>query len=359
MLRLNTERLIWTGIALILLCAWFMSSFPDAVETWYSGNLYPPLAINLSKLSGWVPVSLAELFLVSIVSLLPPSALLAATHPQNRNPASIIRLIKRLSMMALAGYALFICLWGLNYHRIDFASLAGIQAVTPTTQELTALGVKQGRQAALLRTGISQDDTGIAQLSTDHGPCLQQAVFGYQIASRDCSMLAGDYAQPKEMLLSPLMSKLGLWGIYCPFTFEAQVNTDIPGFMIPSTACHEMAHQRGFAREDEANYIAYLTCMRHPDPEFQYSGTLLALINVLSALRSDHSVNYAGVLADLDEGVKRDLTAVEQFQKRQSGILSRVSSNLNHLYLKLNGESAGVASYNRMINLLAAEEESD
>jgi len=64
-----------------------------------------------------------------------------------------------------------------------------------------------------------------------------------------------------------------------PFTGEANVNISMPHTSIPFTACHEMAHQIGFAREDEANFIAYIACKNHPSPDFQYSGILSALIN--------------------------------------------------------------------------------
>ena len=33
----------------------------------------------------------------------------------------------------------------------------------------------------------------------------------------------------------------------------------------------------GFAREDEANCLAYFACRQHSDPEFRYSGPLVAL----------------------------------------------------------------------------------
>jgi len=42
-----------------------------------------------------------------------------------------------------------------------------------------------------------------------------------------------------------------------PFTFEANVNVDIPPYQIPSTMLHELSHLRGFMREDEANFISY------------------------------------------------------------------------------------------------------
>ena len=80
------------------------------------------------------------------------------------------------------------------------------------------------------------------------------------------------------------MSYTNITGIYSPFTAEANVNVSVPKSTLLFTTMHEMAHQRGFASENEANFIAYLTCIAHPDVDFQYSGYLNALNYVNRAL---------------------------------------------------------------------------
>lgn len=68
------------------------------------------------------------------------------------------------------------------------------------------------------------------------------------------------------------MSYLDISGIYCPFTFEANVNVHMNDVLIPVTMCHELSHLSGYMREDEANFIAFLACLQSDDPEFRYSG---------------------------------------------------------------------------------------
>ena len=79
------------------------------------------------------------------------------------------------------------------------------------------------------------------------------------------------------MLFSELMSYADIAGMYFPFTVESNINTDGPFFTIPATMGHEMAHQCGFMREDEANFIGYLACRKSDSPEFRYSLRLRAL----------------------------------------------------------------------------------
>ena len=69
-----------------------------------------------------------------------------------------------------------------------------------------------------------------------------------------------------------------------PLTNEAQVNTQIIQYKIPTTASHDIGHQLGFATENEANFISCFATMNHPDPCFQYSGFTFALRYFLTEL---------------------------------------------------------------------------
>ena len=60
----------------------------------------------------------------------------------------------------------------------------------------------------------------------------------------------------KKSIFSNPLSYMGFTGYINPFTLEANINYNIPKISIPVTICHEIAHQIGYAFEDEANYIA-------------------------------------------------------------------------------------------------------
>jgi hypothetical protein len=159
----------------------------------------------------------------------------------------------------------------------------------------------------------------------------------------------------KPVLLSPLMSYLGIGGIYAPFTGEANVNATLPDWDRPFTVCHELAHQRGFAREDEANYLAYLACRSHPDRDFQYSGTFQAALYVLGALYAADRPAYDAVRPSLPPPLERDLAALAAWRARYKSRLSRVQDRVNDTYLRTQGQREGVRSYGRMVDLLLAE----
>ena len=73
------------------------------------------------------------------------------------------------------------------------------------------------------------------------------------------------YPYPKPLINPRLLSVQQLTGIYSPFTIEANYNSEIPGYNIPHTICHELSHLQGYMREDEANFIGYLACTSSED----------------------------------------------------------------------------------------------
>src|SRR5690606_14300598 len=80
------------------------------------------------------------------------------------------------------------------------------------------------------------------------------------------------YMAVKPVINSWLVSKMGIEGYYNPLSGEANINTRLPAFVLPFVTCHEIAHQLGVAKEDEANLVGYLAAIHSNNATFQYSG---------------------------------------------------------------------------------------
>lgn len=252
-------------------------------------------------------------------------------------------------------YLAFILLWGLNYNRLSFARIANLDVQPATTGELAEVCSILIDRTNALRLQVDVDENGVMQAAAGKAAILQRAGAGYKKAAAIYPELGGTYGQPKGIWLSEPMSYLGLTGVYCPFTGEANVNMAVPDSLLPAVASHEMAHQRGVAREDEANYIAYLTCNLNPDPDFKYSGNLLAVMESMNMLETYDPERYLQLQAKHSDGVKQDLNFCAQFWKEHESPAGELSDTANDLYLKSNRQHDGVYSYNRMVDLLIAE----
>lgn len=322
------------------------------VEKYYSTGLNKPIRQVLSKITGILPFSAAEiLFFILILGLI----IFTVRFVLSFFKGKLIRNSINLAVYLSALYVLFMVLWGFNYNRLSFDKLANLELRKSSVEELYDLCKSLALRANELRNDVKENDKGVMTLDDKYKGVFKRAEKGYIEASRLYKELGGGYGFPKPILLSENLSYTGITGIYMPYTGEANVNTNITDFMLPATAAHEMAHQRGFAREDEANYIAYLTCIKSPDKDFQYSGIMLALIYSGNAL-ADVSPEYYRELGKLySEGVKRDLTYDYEFWQQYKGKTEEISNNINNTYLKSNGQEDGVKSYGRMVDLLLAE----
>ena len=133
------------------------------------------------------------------------------------------------------------------------------------------------------------------------------------------------------------MSWAGIAGIYIPFTAEANVNVHQPPLLLLSSGAHEMAHYLGFAREDEANFIAYLACIHSKDPCIRYSGVMLALIHCGNQLYKTDPIAYQAVWeACYSPGMIRDLRGYNEYWDRYEGQVEAAVDQLNDGYLKHN-----------------------
>lgn len=341
-----------------LLLANISAFFPNMVERMYSNGLYPIIGRSLSIITGFLPFSVAEvivilLFFLIILSII--RAIILLIRGKGTRKKTALRYFVNALALGSVIYFGFVITWGLNYNRQPFADIANFDVKPITVQELARVCEDLIDRTNALREMVLEDENGVMGVSGGKASVFSRAKVGYELVARQYPELGGRYCPPKGVFISKLMSYAGIGGVYFPFTGEANVNTLTPDSMLPSTATHEMAHQRGFAREDEANYIAYLTSTLHPDPDFQYSGTFLALRHTMNTLRRYDLDEYNRLRAKYNEGIERDLADITVFWEKYEGSFERLSTEINDLYLKSNRQEEGIYSYNRMVDLLVAE----
>lgn len=346
------------GLALF----WGTAYYPRQVENYYAA-FSKEIARLLSLASDTVSFSLAE-FLVLLLVLGLSAGFIRSIYRQfagqkDRNKKGLGVYLINLAILLGIIYFCFVAVWGLNYNRQEFAEIAGLKVEAADQSELEELCYKLINRANYLRLDLAEDERGVMTIQGGFREVREDALLGFEQASELYPELGGRYGKAKPVCFSKKMSYAGISGIYFPFTGEANVNIDIPFCLLPATTCHEMAHQRGFAREDEANYIAWVTCSANPNPEFQYSGALLALVHSLNALFSTNPEKASELVQSYNEGVLRDLSDVSAYWKKHQGKVEEITSDINDAYLKSNRQEEGIQSYGQMVDLLLAEQKAD
>ena len=251
-----------------------------------------------------------------------------------------------------SAFVLYMIMHGVNFYRLPAAELMGIDTAVRSPDFLQQVCIDLAEKASAERLLVEEDAEGCMKLSQSKAATLRLAEEGYHRLSDEYSFLWGGVWRSKSVLLSHWWSYTGITGMYFPLFAEANVNIDIPDWDIPSTAAHELAHTRGFAREDECNFFAYLTSIASDSADFRYSGYLLAYVYCSNALYAYNSEMGDEARAYCSEGVKRDLAASNRYWQQFEGKVQEVSTSVNNAFITSQGDEDGVLSYSRVVQLI-------
>ena len=162
-----------------------------------------------------------------------------------------------------------------------------LDMVDYTQSELEAATVFYRDMANDLADKLTRDENGLPVCSDfDTLAALTGDGFRTLARERSFSIFGGDYTPVKRLGWSFLYSAQGKTGVTVPLTGEAAVNPDIPGYALPFAMAHEMAHRLCIARNDDADFSAFLSCTENENLEYQYSGYFMAYRICLAALQS-------------------------------------------------------------------------
>lgn len=341
--------------SMIVLTFFINTTSSPLIETYYALSFNKWFIQFLSHCTGFFPFSLFEIGIYSLLIYLVYLLCSWCYILFKRRPALKAHTIKicfHLFYLGALLIVLFYWEWGFNYNRVPLSTTLSLTQTTFTSKELGDLYDYLIEQANALRPFIDEDEHGHMTIPGGYEYVFARADLGYLELAKLYPIFYGSYGLPKPILSSSLMNYTGITGIYSPFTGEANVNVAILPQALPYTTLHEMAHQRGFASEDECNFIAFLACSVHPDIAFKYSGYLLALAYTNNALSRANPELLKQLNVKLSEQVKADIHYNNVFWSQYSGPIEKASSKVNDTYLKANGISDGEHSYGRMVDLL-------
>lgn len=234
----------------------------------------------------------------------------------------------------------FLLTFGLNYQRPLLFELLGYERRRAETHELEALGEEIVR--GVNENYLEAHAAGRATPGRLETLALLNEAFE---ATPDLALLpGGEFTRPKPVYFSDLLTRLGISGFYFPFTGEPNYNADAPDFQIVFSVAHEMAHQRGVARESEANFVAYLVCVNSRDPFVRYAGYRNGL-GVLSELYGREPEKARRLAAQLGAGYREDSRRAAQFWAKSAGAAGALGQRINDMYLRANRVKAGVEDY--------------
>ena len=251
-------------------------------------------------------------------------------------------------------YMLNTMMWGLNYYAGTLAEDMRLEVASYNLEELTEATLYYRDKANDLAAQIPRDAAGNPDFA-DFAQLAQQAGDGFHTLTytNHYSIFAGSVVPVKELGWADLYTSMGVTGVTFGMTGESAVNPNVPDVGLPFAMAHEMAHRMSIAPERDANFAAFLACTANSDPQFQYSGYLMAFRYCYTALTSVDAQGAVTVSQGISQQLRGDMAGYTAFfDSRVSTTSSNLASSVNDAYLKLSGEEGGMDSYAEVCDLL-------
>ena len=311
-----------------------------------------PVHRMLSTAAARVPFSVAEvlvgLFAVTVLVYL--TAAVIGVIRKERKMRRICLILLTVLCIGLTVYAAFCALWGVYYYGDDFATQSGLDDSPIALEDLKAVTVYFTTLVNRYAEQVPRDENGVCAMDRD--AILARSDQVYRNAEQLFPCLEGPDIRAKGVHFSRVVSYIDFTGFFFPFTAEANVNTDFPTSLFPSTVAHELAHQRGVAKEQEANFCAVLSSLTYGDPEYCYSACLLAYIHLSNALYDADRSTWSAIYSSLSEPVLRDLAANREYWKQFDTKVRKVYNTVYENFLYSYGQTLGLKSYGACVDLL-------
>ena len=342
----NIYLTLFLGIQ-ILFMRWIESN-PSFIETYYSRGIYPYISSFLRILFGWMPFSFGDLIIILFgLYLIYLIYKLVSTRFTNM----VSKVFGVTSFISIV-YFLFYFLWGLNYFREPLNKNLEFKTTPYNNEELVNLTKYLVTKLNQSHLAITKSDSISVIIPHSNQDIYLLAKKGYKKLAHDNSLFNYKYGRAKNSLISVFQSYNGTSGYLNPFTGEAQVNRLIPKTILPTTTTHEMAHQIGFAAENEANFIGFLAALFNDDPYFKYSAYRMATRYVIFELYKRDQDTFKEIYKTLNKGVLIDFKCSTDFWNTYKNPFEPIVKKGYNVYLKSNKQVKGINSYNYVVNLL-------
>lgn len=343
----------WLFIGLLLALAVIIkvySADAQRVETGYAVGLYPSLVNGLRFLLGWIPFSIGDLLygIFGAWALWKLVKGIQLIYLKKASWSGFAGRCGKILIVFLLLYIVFNGFWGINYNRKGIAYQLNLKMDKYSVEELKNMnGMLIERVNHAKQELINNNETDLATKVL-----FAKVQSSYAAIDSIYPFLKYSHQSIKTSLWGWLGNYVGFAGYYNPFTGEAQVNTTMPKFLQPFTACHEVAHQLGYAKEMEANFVGYLAASASADHHFQYSVYLDLFLYSNRNLFGSDSVSAKMYAQQLLPEIKNDLKEWRAFNRKHKNPVEPVIRWLYGKYLESNQQPQGVLSYDEVTSFL-------
>ena len=323
------------------------------VENGYSTQFSPGFTRFLRSLLGRIPFSIGDfvyggLIILVIWSLVKFIRTIFRKDAVTSRKSYLLLSAYKLFVFSSMIYIIFNLFWGLNYDRKGIAWQLNLPMDKYSEQDLKDVNNLLVQKINLSKSVLLKNATSYPS----NRQLYSEVERSYKKLAGEYSFLRYDPASLKTSMWGWLGNYTGFTGYYNPFTGEAQLNTTVPPFLQPFIACHEVAHQLGYAKEMEANFVGYLAARTSTDTLFHYSVYLDLFTYANRTLYLLDSTNAKMYRKQLDTAVVLDIRAWAEFNRKHRSPVEPVIAWIYGNFLRSNRQPQGLLSYDEVTAFL-------
>ena len=318
------------------------------IAEWFARNFSRGWITVWGTLTGWIPFSLYELFLIVAIV----AAVVGVVFV-------IVWLCKRKWMRA-ASLVLTVCICVTSFLTVYNVTAGFTYQRASLPKQIYSVQKPDDfdRDSAIAMAQLVVNELNKAYEQTPHDengnvilPSIEQihndiAEEYKRIDGEQCNGYFNSYNPAVKQITNKwVMSQMHIVGVFFAPFGEANVNPNENNYNMPHSMAHEMAHGKGVMRENEANLVASYLLLTCDKPYLRYSALMKVYFSAISLVSMYPNTNDAVAL--LRSSVRSEIYAeMSNYNKfwSQFTLIGDIGNWFNDIYLKLHKQN-GTGSY--------------
>ncbi|MEO9501761.1 MULTISPECIES: DUF3810 domain-containing protein [Flavobacteriaceae] len=335
-------------LALQILTYYNLRNFPSFIEKYYSNGIYPYISKAMRIGLGWIPISFGDLMYIAGIVMILRWLWISKKDLITLSRKRYTQLLFSLNIILFT----FQVLWGFNYYRQPLNVTLNIEREY-TVDQLKKTVTRYADFSNELHLQLQPVDSLPVAFNRTQKELFKIAPSGFEKLPQPQLKQKLKPNSIKKSLLTMPLTHMGYSGYLNPITGEAQTNAWINCYKTPVLILHEMSHQLGFAKENEANYVAIQAGQNHEDLHFQYSASIFGLKYLLNDLYTKDPEAFEKIKNHLRPGILKNYQELRDFwAPYDDNVIEQVSQATYNQYLKANNQPDGMKTYSYVVSLL-------
>ncbi len=318
------------------------------IAEWFARNFSRGWITVWGTLTGWIPFSLYELFLIVAIVLAVVAVIVVIVRLCKGKWRNALSLVLTVCIAVTSFLTVYNVTAGFTYQR------ASLPKQIYSVQKPDDFD----RDSAIAMAQLVVNELNKAYEQTPHDengnvilPSIEQihndiAEEYKRIDGAKCDGYFSPYNPSVKTIVNKwAMSQMHIVGVFFAPFGEANVNPNENNYNLPHSMAHEMAHGKGVMRENEANLVASYLLLTSDKAYLRYSALMKVYFSAISLVSMYPNTNDAVAL--LRSSVRSEIYAeMSNYNKfwSQFTLIGDIGNWFNDIYLKLHKQN-GTGSY--------------